>query len=163
MKLTFKKPLSTAFTMLLMGHASANACDAQKKISEATKTDTRKTELIENLYLNLEDSHGFVYFQATPDFKAMFDRDAQLAEGNGMACLDYDMVVQGQDYNENDIQNSLNVTESNGMVRASFTNLGVPVVLHYKVVCDDYKCAIDDIIDKQGSTKQAINACLDKL
>lgn len=132
-------------------------------MTEKIQTDTRKTELIENLYLNLEDSHGFVYHQATPDFQAMFDRDTKLAEGNGMACLDYNMVVQGQDYDENDIQNSLKITESNGMVRASFTNLGVPVVLHYKVVCDDYKCAIDDIIDKHGSTKQAINACLDNL
>ncbi|MCP2040805.1 hypothetical protein L1281_001395 [Neisseria sp. HSC-16F19] len=96
------------------------------------------------------------------DFNAALAHDAKAARGE-IACLGYDYIVQGQDFDGAEINRTLKVTPAkNGRVKATFRNFQSPQTVYYEFVCSDKGCVIDDIIESDGSFKKNLRSCLKK-
>lgn len=96
------------------------------------------------------------------DFNAALAHDAKAARGE-IACLDYDYIVQGQDFDGAEINRTLKVTPAqNGRIKATFRNFQSPQTVYYAFVCSDKGCVIDDIIESTGSFKKNLRSCLKK-
>ena len=96
------------------------------------------------------------------DFNAALAHDAKAARGE-IACLDYDYIVQGQDFDGAEINRTLKVTSAkNGSIKATFRNFQSPQTVYYEFVCTDKGCVIDDIIESEGSFKKNLRSCLKK-
>lgn len=94
------------------------------------------------------------------DFNAVLAHDAKAARGE-IACIDYDFIVQGQDFDGAEINRTLKLTPvANGRIKAVFRNFGETQTVHYELVCSDKGCVIDDIIESEGSFKKAVRSCL---
>lgn len=75
-----------ALTLLTLSNVSLANVN-QQKISMVKKLYTKS---------GLQQGYDFVSKLATPSLKATFARDAKIAEKEGgIACLDYDVIVQG--------------------------------------------------------------------
>lgn len=105
------------------------------------------------------------------DFKRTLARDQRASQATGgIACVDYDPIIQGQDADPKAIASSLafRLLDS-GEVQVSFNNLGTANSLRYVLICRDKQCLIDDLIedkgieDNRGSFKRRTDACLDEL
>lgn len=129
------------------------------------KLDAQKIATVSTLYMQLESDgdDASVYALASPTLKAAFDRDEHMADGE-MACLDYDVVVQGQDFDAQEIKRTLKLTLlPSGQVNVRFNNFNQPQSVNYQLLCTDGVCLIDDIIQTDGSFKTNLNKCLDAM
>ena len=103
---------------------------------------------------------------ASAELKALLAKDEQLA-GDEIGCLDYDFVIQGQDYDAESIKKTLKIKAlDKESVEAKFQNFDTPATVIYKFACDDKQCQITDLLEEDQEThkpksfKEGLANCL---
>jgi len=99
------------------------------------------------------------------ELKALLAKDEQLA-GDEIGCLDYDFVIQGQDYDAESIKKTLKIKAlDKESVEAKFTNFD-PTTVIYKFACTENQCEITDLLEEDQEThkpksfKEGLANCL---
>ncbi len=123
-----------------------------------------KINTVKQLYTKQGMNNGNAALErlASADLKALLRKDAQASNGE-VGCIDYDVVVQGQDFDANEISRSITYTAlSNGNVQVRFKNSGETSTLQYKLACTANNCKIDDVLTENGrsSFKRELRQCL---
>ena len=102
---------------------------------------------------------------ASAELKALLAKDEQLA-GDEIGCLDYDFVIQGQDYDAESIKTTLKIKAlDKESVEAKFTNFD-PTTGIYKFACTENQCEITDLLEEDQEThkpksfKEGLANCL---
>ena len=102
---------------------------------------------------------------ASAELKALLAKDEQLA-GDEIGCLDYDFVIQGQDYDAESIKKTLKIKAlDKESVEAKFTNFD-PTTVIYKFACTENQCEITDLLEEDQEThkpksfKEGLANCL---
>ena len=102
---------------------------------------------------------------ASAELKAFLAKDEQLA-GDEIGCLDYDFVIQGQDYDAESIKKTLKIKAlDKESVEAKFTNFD-PTTVIYKFACTENQCEITDLLEEDQEThkpksfKEGLANCL---
>ena len=102
---------------------------------------------------------------ASAELKALLAKDEQLA-GDEIDCLDYDFVIQGQDYDAESIKKTLKIKAlDKESVEAKFTNFD-PTTVIYKFACTENQCEITDLLEEDQEThkpksfKEGLANCL---
>ena len=102
---------------------------------------------------------------ASAELKALLAKDEQLA-GDEIGCIDYDFVIQGQDYDAESIKKTLKIKAlDKESVEAKFTNFD-PTTVIYKFACTENQCEIthlheeDQETHKPKSYKEGLANCL---
>ena len=102
---------------------------------------------------------------ASAELKALLAKDEQLA-GDEIGCLDYDFVIQGQDYDAESIKKTLKIKAlDKESVEAKFTNFD-PTTIIYKFACTENQCEITDLLEEDQEThkpksfKEGLANCL---
>ena len=129
-----------------------------------SNVDSRKIAVMKEIYsFSVEDSDSDKENPLfTADLENVFQEDAICSkEEEGVCAIDYDVFIQGQDYDEN---------EPNGNVKVTFTSFGKPITLYYVMQCDDNHCLIDDILEpswtnpsQYASFKKTVRATLKEI
>lgn len=103
---------------------------------------------------------------ASAELKALLAKDEQLA-GDEIGCIDYDFVIQGQDYDAESIKKTLKIKAlDKESVEAKFQNFDTPATVIYKFACDDKQCQITDLLEEDQEThkpksfKEGLANCL---
>ena len=90
---------------------------------------------------------------ASAEIKALFAKDEKLADGE-MGCIDYDFIIQGQDYDAASIKRTLKIkTLDKNTVAATFKNFDEPTTVTYQFDCTTGKCQITDLLEPGGENK----------
>lgn len=160
------KKMSIAMLVLGLGalsQVSAAPVSAKKQTNEQPKIALIKQFYSDYLNEHYDEKKIEKYYSA--DLNQLFVRDAELAEQKEeIACLDFDYVVQGQDYDEKEILKTLKVSMTpKGWVRASFKNFNENQQIDYQVQCKGNQCQIEDLSEPEGSLKRSLAACLNEL
>lgn len=102
---------------------------------------------------------------ASAELKALLAKDEQLA-GDEIGCIDYDFVIQGQDYDAESIKKTLKIKAlDKESVEAKFTNFD-PTTVIYKFACTENQCEITDLLEEDQEThkpksfKEGLANCL---
>ena len=102
---------------------------------------------------------------ASAELKALLAKDEQLA-GDEIGCIDYDFVIQGQDYDAESIKKTLKIKAlDKESVEAKFTNFDSTTVI-YKFACTENQCEITDLLEEDQEThkpksfKEGLANCL---
>lgn len=102
---------------------------------------------------------------ASAELKALLAKDEQLA-GDEIGCIDYDFVIQGQDYDTESIKKTLKIKAlDKESVEAKFTNFD-PTTVIYKFACTENQCEITDLLEEDQEThkpksfKEGLANCL---
>ena len=102
---------------------------------------------------------------ASAELKALLAKDEQLA-GDEIGCIDYDFVIQGQDYDAESIKKTLKIKAlDKESVEAKFTNFD-PTTVIYKFACTENQCEITDLLEEDQEThkpksfKEGLTNCL---
>ena len=102
---------------------------------------------------------------ASAELKALLAKAEQLA-GDEIGCLDYDFVIQGQDYDAESIKKNLKIKAlDKESVEAKFTNFD-PTTVIYKFACTENQCEITDLLEEDQEThkpksfKEGLANCL---
>ena len=102
---------------------------------------------------------------ASAELKALLAKDEQLA-GDEIGCIDYDFVIQGQDYDAKSIKKTLKIKAlDKESVEAKFTNFD-PTTVIYKFACSENQCEITDLLEEDQEThkpksfKEGLANCL---
>ena len=102
---------------------------------------------------------------ASAELKALLAKDEQLA-GDEIGCIDYDFVIQGQDYEAESIKKTLKIKAlDKESVEAKFTNFD-PTTVIYKFACTENQCEITDLLEEDQEThkpksfKEGLANCL---
>lgn len=102
---------------------------------------------------------------ASAELKALLAKDEQLA-GDEIGCIDYDFVIQGQDYDAESIKKTLKIKAlDKESVEAKFTNFD-PATVIYKFACTENQCEINDLLEEDQEThkpksfKEGLANCL---
>ena len=102
---------------------------------------------------------------ASAELKALLAKDEQLA-GDEIGCIDYDFVIQGQDYDAESIKKTLKIKAlDKESVEAKFTNFD-PTTVIYKFACTENQCEITDLLEEEQEThkpksfKEGLANCL---
>ena len=84
-----------------------------------------------------------------------------------MGCIDYDFIIQGQDYDAASIKRTLKIkTLDKNTVAATFKNFDEPTTVTYQFDCTTGKCQITDLLEEDREThkfksfKESFAACL---
>ena len=103
---------------------------------------------------------------ASAELKALLAKDEQLA-GDEIGCIDYDFVIQGQDYDAESIKKTLKIKAlDKESVEAKFQNFDTPATVIYQFACTENQCQITDLLEENGEThkfkslKESLSACL---
>ena len=106
---------------------------------------------------------------ASAELKALFAKDEKLAGGE-IGCIDYDFIIQGQDYEAEEIKRTLKIkTLDNHRVEAKFQNFNTPATVIYQFACTENQCQITDLLAADGEThklkssKESFAACLTEI
>ena len=112
------------------------------------------------------ESAGEFADYAGAEIKALLAKDDQLADGE-IACINYDYIIQAQDYDAEEIKRSLKIkTLDNHRVEATFQNFGTAAAVIYQFACTDKQCRITDLLEEDREThkftsfKTSLAACL---
>ena len=82
----------------------------------------------------------------TPRTAKLWDECFARAEANGDACMDFDMFVQGNDFDLSDIEvEQVSGDAEHAVVRARFKNFGKDETVIFELIHDDQGWAIDEI------------------
>ena len=102
---------------------------------------------------------------ASAELKALLAKAEQLA-GDEIGCIDYDFVIQGQDYDAESIKKTLKIKAlDKESVEAKFTNFD-PTTVIYKFACTANQCEITDLLEEDQEThkpksfKEGLANCL---
>ena len=102
---------------------------------------------------------------ASAELKALLAKDEQLA-GDEIGCIDYDFVIQEQDYDAESIKKTLKIKAlDKESVEAKFTNFD-PTTVIYKFACTENQCEITDLLEEDQEThkpksfKEGLANCL---
>lgn len=155
--------------MLVLGLSALNQVSAAPVATKKQANDNPKVVFIKQFYAdylneNIHAKRLNQYYSA--DLKKLFARDDKIAKKNEeeIACLDFDYVIQGQDYDEKEILKTLKVSMTpKGWVRASFKNFNENQQIDYQVQCKGNQCQIEDLSEPEGSLKRSLAACLNEL
>ncbi|MCF7520972.1 hypothetical protein L4G92_02745 [Neisseria sp. ZJ106] len=130
-------------------------------LAHAQDFNQQKRQIIQKIYSDPENGLLLLLRKyASHDFKAVFKEDEHYAQGE-LGCIDYDVVVSGQDLNHKEIRRSLKISMLNdGNVGVSYRNLGNPANLVYVMQCRNNQCLVDDILDDGSSFKDSIRSCI---
>ena len=93
------------FPLLLLAVSTTFAKDAGK-----AETPEQIVQKLYRVYQEENATDNGVSFDnyASAEIKALFDKDEQLADGE-MGCIDYDFIIQGQDYDAASIKRTLKI------------------------------------------------------
>lgn len=141
--------------------------------AESQKTESPE-EIVRKLYSNYtepqDDNRTLVDFgdYASDELKALLAKDEQLAGGE-LFCIDYDFIIQGQDYDVEEIKRTLKIkTQDKDSVVVTFKNMMPMSTVVYKFDCTQGKCKITDLLEKHegdakaSSFKEGLRQCLEK-
>lgn len=98
---------------------------------------------------------------ASPELKALLEKDGEAAEKSGeVGCVDYDVVMQAQDFQAEELKKSLSFQALTHKVLVNFTNFGEEQELIYIMSFDGERYLVGDIIQTDGSSfKNALQQC----
>jgi hypothetical protein len=83
----------------------------------------------------------------TPRTAKLWDECFKRAEANGDACMDFDMFVQGNDFELSDIKvEQISGDAGRAVVRAKFKNFGKDETVIFNLIHDDQGWMIDEIM-----------------
>lgn len=126
----------------------------------ADGNNAQKLQVVKKIYAN-GGSHAALLRYATQDLKSVFREDERNTPAGDLGCIDYDVVVQGQDSNPAQIKRSLKTSvQSNGNVAVSFKNMGSMARLTYVMKCSSGRCLVDDVLESGKSFKRSIRQCI---
>ncbi|RAZ46367.1 hypothetical protein CHL14416_05905 [Campylobacter hyointestinalis subsp. lawsonii] len=114
--------------------------------SQNLNTQAQKEQIIKDLYakymINQEPNQPLLAL-LSKDTKMLWDKAENTDDD--MICLEFDPVVDGQDWDAKELKKSLKISSlPNGNVLAQFANFGEKKQVEFSFICDE-KCAIDDI------------------
>jgi hypothetical protein len=96
---------------------------------------------------------------------ALWDTCEAVAKKNGDACMDFDMIVQGNDFELSDIKvEQVSGDADKAVVKADFKNFGKPVTVMFDLIHDKDGWAIDEIVsgcNKLTEHLQGTSTCMD--
>ena len=98
-------------------------------------------------------TYDLVEKRASKSLAALFKKENDcLAEGKGTCALDWDFVIDGQDYKLANVKVGTLVTAGDkGTVTVSFRNIGTPCVNVYEFAREEGVWKVDDILTKSGA------------
>ena len=134
-------------------------------ISQNSDTQAQKEQIIKDLYakymINQEPNQPLLAL-LSKNTKMLWDK----AENNddGMICLEFDPVIDGQDWDAKELEKTLKISSlPNGNVLAQFANFGEKKQVEYNFICDE-KCTIDDLFinsqDGRFALSETLKSCL---
>ena len=114
--------------------------------SQNLNTQAQKEQIIKDLYakymINQEPNQPLLAL-LSKDTKMLWDKAENTDDS--MICLEFDPVVDGQDWDAKELEKSLKISSlPNGNVLAQFANFGEKKQVEYNFICDE-KCVVDDI------------------
>ena len=121
---------------------------------DAGKAETPE-QIVQKLYRvyqeeNATDSGVSFDDYASAEIKALFAKDEQLAGGE-MGCIDYDFIIQGQDYDAASIKRTLKIkTLDKNTVAATFKNFDEPTTVTYQFDCTTENARLPTCSKKTG-------------
>lgn len=118
-------------------------------------SDQLKISTVEKIYrefLKSDSGNQIIKKYADSSLKAAFKQAEKYEERTGYVCLDYDVVIDAQDY---EISNLVIKSTGNNRVIASFNNLGKPTKVTYTLSCDAKRCKVSNV----GNLKQQLLKC----
>ena len=127
-------------------------------------------QIVQNLYdayqqPSVQENTALFEDYASAELKALLAKDEQLA-GDEIGCIDYDFVIQGQDYDAKSIKKTLKIKAlDKESVEAKFTNFD-PTTVIYKFACSENQCEITDLLEEDQEThkpksfKEGLANCL---
>ena len=138
---------------LLVCSLSVHANPAENSAKEAVVKKLYAEHLKSNTNFNI----GSLF---TRDFNLVLAHDNKVSETNSdVACIDYDYIVQGQDFDAKEIKRTLKIKAlPNGRVEVQFNNFDSKNIVHYVLTCQNNRCLIDDIIEQDETRKQPKNS-----
>ena len=138
------------FPLLLLAVSTTFAKDAGK-----AETPEQIVQKLYRVYQEENATDNGVSFDdyASAEIKALFAKDEKLADGE-MGCIDYDFIIQGQDYDAASIKRTLKIkTLDKNTVAATFKNFDEPTTVTYQFDCTTGKCQITDLLEPGGENK----------
>lgn len=128
-------------------------------------TQAQKEQIIKDLYakyMTNQEPNQPLLALLSKDTKMLWDK----AENNddGMICLEFDPVIDGQDWNAKELEKTLKISSlPNGNVLAQFANFKEKKQVEYSFICDE-KCTIDDLFinnqDGRFALRETLKSCL---
>jgi hypothetical protein len=83
----------------------------------------------------------------SPRTAALWDKCYKRAEANGDACMDFDMFVQGNDFDLSEVKTEqISGDATQVTVRATFKNFGKNETVIFTLIHDDQGWMIDEIV-----------------
>lgn len=135
---------------------------------DAGKAETPE-QIVQKLYRvyqeeNATDSGVSFDGYVSAEIKALFAKDEKLADGE-MGCIDYDFIIQGQDYDAASIKRTLKIkTLDKNTVAATFKNFDEPTTVTYSdtpKVSDKARCRKQYAFVRRGGATHSMGLSVD--
>ena len=138
---------------LLVCSLSVHANPAENSAKEAVVKKLYAEHLKSNTKFNISSLF-------TRDFNSVLAHENKVSQiRDEIICLDYDYIIQGQDFDAKEIKRTLKIKAlPNGRVEARFNNFDSQNIVHYVLTCKNNQCLIDDIIEQDETRKQPKNS-----
>lgn len=146
-----------------------NLTKTTDKTNKTQSQDNQKEQMIKNLYAHyMKDdlSNQPLLPLLSKETKMLWDKAEKSAiySGDEIGCLEFDPVIDGQEWDTQSIANTLKVSSlKNGNVLAEFYSFDEKKEIEYSFICIE-KCAINDLIiknqDRVTSLKDILSSCL---
>lgn len=126
---------------------------------------SEQTELIKKLYEPYL-SNDFAKIKAnstllSKELNKLWDKASKL----GADCIGFDPIIDGQDWDNEELKNSLQISQDGDKVVATFKGFNEPKKVEFKLNCES-KCEISDIINyyenKPSSFKADLKSCFEE-
>ena len=133
--------------------------------SQNLNTQAQKEQIIKDLYakymINQEPNQPLLAL-LSKDTKMLWNKAKNTDDG--MICLEFDPVIDGQDWDAKELKKSLKISSlPNGNVLAQFANFKEKKQVEFSFICDE-KCAIDDLFinsqDGRFALSETLKSCL---
>lgn len=139
----------------------ANAIPASAQVNPREADPAAWLRQVYDLYKRVENkpelsdqaSYRLVVDRASKSLSELFKRnDACETEGQGICALDWDFIIDGQDFKLSKIKvDKTVITGDQASVTVSFKNFDAPCVNVYRFVREDGQWKVDDVETARGS------------